>query len=267
MNTAVLRRAIARRRRSGLVRFAHRVAGLFEEAYQNVGAEASWNGEFDLLARLAPADLHTVLDVGANLGDWAFEALRHWPSSVVHAFEIAPPTAAALASRIAETGVASRLTLNRIGLGSTDTNVEIHYYPDHPDLTCDRDRFPAYRSETMHAPITTGDHYRAAAGIERIDFLKIDVEGAEMTVLEGFRDTIATGAVRMIQFEYGAFSIDTRVLLQDYYRLLAPQYLMGKIYPGFVDFKDYNWRDESFQFSNYLCVSRQEPALVERAAG
>lgn len=77
----------------------------------------------------------------------------------------------------------------------------------------------------------------------------------------------AVRAIRMIQFEYGAFSIDTRVLLQDYYRLLGVDYVMGKVFPGHVEFKDYDWRDETFQFSNYLCVRREESSLVALAAG
>ena len=73
--------------------------------------------------------------------------------------------------------------------------------------------------------------------------------------------------MRAVQFEYGAFSIDTRVLLQDYYRHLAPRYVIGKVYPGYVDFKDYDWRDETFQFSNYVCVDRREAAMIALAAG
>jgi len=267
MSTAWIRRAIARNRRTRPVRFLHRATSLFVEAYQNVGAEAEWDGEFDLIERLAPACLRCVIDVGANTGDWTDRALRSWRDCTVHAFEIAPPTVDALSRRITVGGFDGRVRLNRMGLGATETTQEIHYYPDHPDLTCDRDRFPSYRSEVLTVPVSTGDRYCAAAKLEAIDFLKIDVEGSEMQVLHGFAGALEAGAVRIIQFEYGAFSVDTRVLLQDYYRLLEPRYLIGKIYPGFVDFKPYEWRDESFQFANYVCVDRREPRLVALAAG
>jgi len=48
-----------------------------------------------------------------------------------------------------------------------------------------------------------------------------------------------------VQFEYGAFSIQTRVMLSDYYAMLADRYWIGKIYPSHVEFVEYSWRKAS----------------------
>jgi hypothetical protein len=93
-------------------------------------------------------------------------------------------------------------------------------------------------------------------GIAAIDFLKIDVEGAEARVLNGFSRRLASQDVHCVQFEYGAFSVQTKVLLGDYYAMLADSYWIGKIYPNYVEFKEYDWTMEDFRFSNYCCVSR-----------
>jgi Methyltransferase FkbM domain len=45
------------------------------------------------------------------------------------------------------------------------------------------------------------DDYCAEQGVERIDYLKIDVEGAELNALQGARGLLARGAVSVIQFE------------------------------------------------------------------
>jgi hypothetical protein len=143
----------------------------------------------------------------------------------------------------------------------------MYYFPDHPDLTCDRPRHDGYASAAFEAQIMTGDEYVARHDIDRIDFLKIDVEGTEHLVLKGFARTLAEGRIRCIQFEYGAFSIDTRVLLRDFHALLAPKYWIGKLFPTGIEFRDYSWTDEDFRFANFLCISRDQPALKRSAEG
>lgn len=80
-------------------------------------------------------------------------------------------------------------------------------------------------------------------------------------VLAGAAETLAQRRVKLLQFEYGAFSIDTRFLLKDFFALLGGQFWIGEIYPTHVDFADYDWRNEDFRFANYLCVSRDHPEL------
>ena len=67
--------------------------------------------------------------------------------------------------------------------------------------------------------------------------------------------------VQCLQFEYGAFSTQTRFLLGDYYALLSENYWIGKIYPAYVDFRPYDWTMEDFRFANYCGVSKLRPDL------
>jgi hypothetical protein len=64
-----------------------------------------------------------------------------------------------------------------------------------------------------------------------IDYVKIDVEGWELSVLQGFGDLVYN--MRVIQFEFGGSNIDTRTFFQDFwyffkdhnfsiYRIIAP---------------------------------------------
>jgi FkbM family methyltransferase len=262
---AAARTFIARRRRSAPIRTVSRVAKFIDEAYENVGLGMEADGELELLRRLRSCGFKTVLDVGANVGDWSVAALRAWPQAHVHAFEVAPRTFAALEERIRAANLSERVTLNACGLGERAAALEMYYYPDHPDLTCDRPRHRGRDAIAFEAHVMTGDEYVERRRLDAVDFIKIDVEGAERQVLQGLSRTLGSGRLRCIQFEYGAFSIDTRVLLADYYALLAPNYWIGKLFPSHVEFRDYVWTAEDFRFANFVCVSKQWPAIRERA--
>lgn len=113
----------------------------------------------------------------------------------------------------------------------------------------------------FEANLTTLDDFCAERGIEAIDYLKIDVEGAEHRVLKGARSLLQDDKIACIQFEYGAFSIETRFLLKDYFELLSDRFVIGKIFPDHVAFGDYAWTAEDFRFCNYLCVSKDRPDI------
>jgi hypothetical protein len=111
------------------------------------------------------------------------------------------------------------------------------------------------------AQLVTLDAYCTLNHIAKVDFVKIDVEGAEYRVLKGFGEHLRRQAVQCVQFEYGAFSTQTRFLLSDYYSLLSQAYWIGKIFPTYVDFRDYDWSMDDFRFSNYCCVLKSRPDL------
>ena len=85
----------------------------------------------------------------------------------------------------------------------------------------------------------TGSDYLIDNNIETIDFLKIDVEGHDLNVLEGFDQYLKN--VRIIQFEYGVFNVDSKGLLVDFYYLLSGfGFILGRLYPNKVLFSEYN---------------------------
>ena len=254
---------IAAHRRSLPVRALHSVTSFVEAAYANEGAQFSRNGERTVIRRLRQASFQVAFDVGANFGDWTLEAQSAWPTCIVHAFEVAPLTFEQLRGRLANLSAPDRLVLNCCGLSDRSDSQQMFYYPEHPDLTCDLPRFQEYKTIPFEARLQTGDRYCQEHGIDTVDFLKIDVEGAEHRVLKGFTEHIAAQKIHCIQFEYGAFSTQTKVLLGDYYSLLSSSYWMGKIYPTYVDFREFVWTMEDFHFCNYCCVSKRRTDLFD----
>ena len=259
------RRWIGKHRQSGLVTTVHRLAKFFDSAYENEGSSFEHNGERAMLKRLRAANFQIAMDVGANFGDWSLSCMELWPRVQVHAFEVAPVTFETLKGQTQNFG-ADRLILNCAGLGEQDGTLPMYYYPNHPELTCESPRHSAAQ-EIFDASIITGNRYAAERGIREIDFLKIDVEGSEYRVLRGFSELLANQKIHCIQFEYGAFSIQTRFMLSDYYSMLGEHYWIGKIYPTYVGFADYDWLREDFKFANFCCVSRQRRDLRDLLGG
>jgi FkbM family methyltransferase len=258
---------IAKNRRSRPVQLARRVASFIEDSYHNENLEFATNGESRVVASLAEAHLETAFDVGANHGDWSIEALRAWPLTRIHAFEVFPATFARLETRLREANVLARVHANAYGLADRDGSEQMYYFTDHPDLTCDRPRHESLEATPFQAQVMRGDEYVERHHIGRIGFVKIDVEGAEYRVLQGLSRTLAADAIDCLQFEYGAFSIQTRVMLADYYAMLSARYWIGKIYPSYVDFADYSWRMEGFRFANFLAIARSRKDLRRLVEG
>jgi FkbM family methyltransferase len=257
---------IARNRRTPAVKLLHKLERFVHYGYVNVGVDIKTNGEYQLISRLSEARPRVAFDVGANRGDWLVEALRLWPDCRFHAFEVAPETCSQLADRISMSAYDSRVVLNACGLGNIDGTMEMNYVPDYPNLTTALEltgslRHNNYESVSFLARLVTADRYMREHRIDAIDFAKIDVEGGEYQVLEGLRDCVNREKVHCIQFEYSPFAITTKFLLTDFYSLLSEKYWIGKVYPGYVEFTDYDWRMEDFEVSNYCAVSKARPDL------
>ena len=181
---------------------------------------ASGSDELDRLARrdvfendFERREIGDVLDVGANIGDWSLAALKYMSDATVHAFEIAPATAAKLIVNARKVG--DRLIVNACGLGDATGEITPYYTPESDTATSTvslamdiaRPNHGVTKVEEMKAPITTGDTYMAEHGLTRIDFLKIDVEGAELSVLNGFGGAFRRKAIDVVQFEYGQVNL------------------------------------------------------------
>jgi hypothetical protein len=71
-------------------------------------------------------------------------------------------------------------------------------------------------------------------------------------------------AIELAQFEYGRVSIVNGFLLKDFHAFFRERgYSVGKIFPNYVDFRDYNLADEDFIGPNYLACRKDNTAYLE----
>jgi FkbM family methyltransferase len=197
-----------------------------------------------------------VFDVGANAGDYAKEVLALAADVDLHCFEPSEE-----ARRALETRVAGRAHVHPFGLGSKDERAVMFGDARGSGL------MSVYPRRLVHHGLEAApqgevllrrlDDVATEVGVERIDLLKLDVEGHELAVLKGAGDLLVDGKIDAIQFEFGGASIDAHVYFQDFWYLLAPHYRIHRILrDGLLELGEYHESQEVFITSNYLCLRR-----------
>jgi len=256
---------VARHRRSLLMRKFAGLCHRYLNCYENLNYDMRTNGEFFVLESLARFQPRILFDVGANVGEWSLIAKSVCATAEIYAFEISPPTYQMLAAR---TGRLADVHCQNFGLSDLAGPVRIRHYAGLPALTTTTDYPHPFAFAELEAKVTTGDAFTAAKAIEHIDLLKIDVEGMEERVLRGFSVMLARKAIDLVQFEYGRVNIVNRFLLRDFYRFFGEQgYVVGKIYPNYVDFREYDLADENFIGPNYLACRKDKMEFVQAFNG
>ncbi|HEY0863824.1 MAG TPA: FkbM family methyltransferase [Lacunisphaera sp.] len=265
-----LRKFLARHRRNRLVGKIGRNLGYLWQGFENQDYDLLTNGEQFVLravARVNPAA--RVFDVGAHRGDWARMAADVLPQGRIDSFEVVPSTYEKLRRGCAQL---PNVTLHNLGLGETAGTVQFAVAEHRDELTSGvvgvHGELHKFEFTRVPCRVTTGDRFCAEQGIERIDFLKIDVEGMEPLVLRGFAGMLAAGRIGALQFEYGQVNLGARFFLGDFYELLAPYGMrIGKIYPNYVDFRDYHFTQDNLSGPNFLAVPAGNRELIRLLQG
>lgn len=94
--------------------------------------------------------------------------------------------------------------------------------------------------------------------------MKIDIEGAAYDAWEGFEKSLEQGLIRAVQLEYGYINISTKRLLIDFYRFFEKHnYILGKIFPKTVAFREYAFKYEDFLGPNFITVQQNDQELID----
>ena len=126
------------------------------------------------------------LDVGANMG-WYTTLLNKLsgPEGEVHAFEPVPRIYEALKKNVALLDDSSNVHINNCALGDAPGKVELHLFAGLPNGHTSISTMGRTDFTTVESPIVTLDSYLEEKQIERVDFVKVDIEGAELMFFKG----------------------------------------------------------------------------------
>ena len=201
----------------------YKVSKSYGLIYREHSYDMRTNGEYALIKAIAVDAAFSspvIFDVGANVGEWSKLVKKEIPSTELHCFEIHKGTVKSLRCNLE--GL-SNVYINEYGLSNKNSELEFLDYGENSGansfVTRNSFKHPVepYKNK---AKTLTGDTYVKKAEISNIDFLKIDVEGWEYYVLEGFKPMLLKKSISLIQFEYGYANGDVHTLMKDFFLLL-----------------------------------------------
>ena len=135
-----------------------------------------------------------VLDAGANIGVFTRKALWAGASKVV-AIEPGPENLQCLRRNLAGEVADGRVVLYPKGVWDKDDVLKFAVDPN--DSAKDTFVRPIGHAEFLQIPVTTIDRLVVELQLPRVDFIKMDIEGAEQKAVIGSKNTIAKFHPRM----------------------------------------------------------------------
>lgn len=215
------------------------------------------SGEIRLLRHLFDADENLVLfDIGGNIGTYSRYVCENFKHARVHVFEPSVVHYSKLEASLAE--YRDQCQLNNFGLSSS--NEELILYKDH-EITgsatlVDRSN-EAFSQIKEKVKLVAIDDYISNMKIEKIDYIKIDVEGWEYEIIAGLRGQLESGIVKYVQFEVTRNTLKINKTIPDFFMLLNQYgYIIniirpsGRVVPAQID----DDLSNIYMGTNYLAV-------------
>lgn len=149
--------------------------------------------------------MRVVFDVGANVGRFATAARNDLPSAQIYCFEPHPRTFEKLMKSTSD----NLIFKHCVALSDKIGEVSFYEYGVEGDGTQLNSLIPnapstrfGYKANKINVQSSTVDRFCEVHGIDQIDFLKIDVEGAELSVLKGSKDMLTQKRIIAVYCEF-----------------------------------------------------------------
>jgi FkbM family methyltransferase len=143
--------------------------------------------ETDMVLRLMPAS-GCFVDIGANVGWYSILVAKAVPGATVYAFEPIPSTYQLLMENILLNG-AGEIHPHNFALGAAEDQLDFYFHPENSDSASQVNILGRPDAQKLVVPVHKLDDVASAENLT-IDFVKCDVEGAELMVVRGALQTI-----------------------------------------------------------------------------
>ena len=146
-----------------------------------------------------------VLDVGANIGYYSLIfATLVGKNGEVHAFEPTPVLSERIRLNLALNGL-TQVRVNQVAVSDAVGTASLHISVEDPEANS---LFKMEdRSGEIAVATNTLDAYLATNGLRKVNLIKIDCEGSELSVLRGTRTLLAANDGPMLLLECNAASL------------------------------------------------------------
>ena len=230
---------------------------LLDEGFDN--CDSKLNGEFFIVDHFIKNDM-IVFDIGANVGFWS-KYVKSKYENKIHCFEPVKSTYDILCDNFKDTNI----KCNNYAVSNNNNDKTFYFYGETilqlSELSSlykrsdDIEKRFGLNSSKMIVKCITVNDYCQNNNIEKINFLKIDTEGAEMDVLVGCSSMLDN--IDLIQFEYGGCYLDSNKTLKEAYNILKNKFDLYRILSdGLLFIEKWNDNLENYLYSNYLAIKK-----------
>lgn len=182
-----------------------------------------------------------IFDVGANVGNTVMKYKNIFPNSKIHAFEPFQESFDILKNN---TSTLCNIYYNQCGLADISGIRRLHInrvpstnslLPSSQNALNGKDDKRFETKDTIEISLNTLDNYTQQNGIEQIDLLKLDVQGAEPLIIQGAQDLLERNKIHIIF---------TEIMVTEFYQSQQPLHEALAMYDR-LGFKLYNFYDLS----------------------
>jgi FkbM family methyltransferase len=239
------------------------------DAYLNIligkGAGTGWSlhGEARAAISCIRRAKAVVFDVGANVGRWSELLLQEIPGACVYMFEPSP----GCQSRIKGNPALSGVKLIPAAVGDEPSTAVLHFSSETDGSASLHERgdtfFKGLEYSKLHVDVVTLDDVIEREGLEFVDFIKIDVEGHELSVMRGAQRALKNRRVGALAFEFGTGNINSKTFFRQFWDVLtAGGFRIHCITPGGVRVLIDEYYEDLEYFrgvSNYIAELNEHP--------
>jgi FkbM family methyltransferase len=198
-----------------------------------------------------------VFDVGANQGQFAIEFFNQMPMVQIHSFE---PSHDAFHILRLKSQLNKNWSVYNFGFGATSAEMKLYSeIPGSASSTLINKNYQVGKNDIdfQYVKILKLDEFLSSNPKLVPDVLKIDIEGFELSCLEGSLEHL--NLIKIIQFEFGQINVDARVFFKDYWRFFNTRdFLIFRVSSKSpIAIAEYSEDLETFSVTNYLAINNR----------
>lgn len=231
-------------------------------------ANVKISGEWHLVKKILPKILNRngsiFFDVGANIGNFTLTLLENFPNANIYAIEPHPKNYDHLKKKVAN----NKVKTYNVAMGESCSRLKLYDRADYDGsahATLHKEVITEIHKQkvvSFDVDVETLDNFTEREGIKYIDFLKVDTEGNELSVLQGASKLIDDERIKCIYFEFNEMNIVSRVYFRDFQKILTNFEFYRLLPDGLLKLGDSPLETELFAFQNILalhkCITKDE---------
>jgi FkbM family methyltransferase len=223
--------------RNRLAQKAMRFSELSFCLIQGKGSGSGWDisSEINVAASLVNTKTPVLLDVGANWGHWSTGMLKLFPqcSKLLIVEPQAKCVEALTRIEFPDKIIFPCAVADKAGELDFFTSEEAESWSPASLYERVETYFSDVKQRKLSVPVMKLDDILESSGILSVDFMKMDIEGAEFPALKGAEASFRHSKIKALSFEFGSGNINSRTFFRDFWDFLRRyNFSIFRILPG-----------------------------------